>query len=102
MNIIGFVLTNILSAPSIFYIARGNILLFFFFIASARSYVSFSSFSYRITKKNRTTIVMFGWYNKKERRSRLSSDISYMILKRRDDTNREGNSITNAHVTRGP
>jgi hypothetical protein len=29
-------------------------------------------------------------------------DISYIILKRRDNTNQEGNSITNEHVTRGP
>jgi hypothetical protein len=29
-------------------------------------------------------------------------DISYIILKRWDDTNQEGNSITNEHVTRGP
>jgi hypothetical protein len=32
----------------------------------------------------------------------FSYNISYIILKHRDDTNREGNSITNAHVTRGP
>jgi hypothetical protein len=32
----------------------------------------------------------------------LSSNISYMILKYRDNTNQEGNSITNAHMTRGP
>jgi hypothetical protein len=29
-------------------------------------------------------------------------DISYMILKRWGDANRKGNSVTNAHVTRGP
>jgi hypothetical protein len=29
-------------------------------------------------------------------------NISYMILKRRDDANQEGNSVTNEHVTRGP
>jgi hypothetical protein len=39
----------------------------------------------------------------KKRKSGSSlCDISYMILKRRGDTNREGNSVTNAHVTRGP
>jgi hypothetical protein len=32
----------------------------------------------------------------------LSSEISYIILKCRDNTNREGNNVTNAHVTRGP
>jgi hypothetical protein len=31
-----------------------------------------------------------------------SCDISYMILKRRDNTNQEGNNITNEYVTRGP
>jgi hypothetical protein len=39
---------------------------------------------------------------KKRKGSSPSCDISYMILKRRDDTNQEGNSITNKHVTRGP
>jgi hypothetical protein len=29
-------------------------------------------------------------------------DISYIIFKRRDNANREGNSITNAYVTQGP
>jgi hypothetical protein len=39
----------------------------------------------------------------KERKSgALLCDISYVILKRRDNANREGNSITNAHVTQGP
>jgi hypothetical protein len=38
---------------------------------------------------------------KKRKGSSLSCDISYVILKYRGDTNREGNSITNAHVTRG-
>jgi hypothetical protein len=31
-----------------------------------------------------------------------SYNIFYIILKRRDNTNQEGNSITNEHVTRGP
>jgi hypothetical protein len=29
-------------------------------------------------------------------------NISYMILKCWGDANREGNSVTNTHVTRGP
>jgi hypothetical protein len=29
-------------------------------------------------------------------------DISYIIFKRRDNANQEGNSVTNEHVTRGP
>jgi hypothetical protein len=29
-------------------------------------------------------------------------DISYVILKCRDNANQEGNSVTNEHVTRGP
>jgi hypothetical protein len=45
---------------------------------------------------------MLGGYNKKEGRTWGFSNISYMILKRRDDTSREGNSVTNTHVTRGP
>jgi hypothetical protein len=32
----------------------------------------------------------------------LLCDISYVILKRRGDANRKGNSVTNAYVTRGP
>jgi hypothetical protein len=59
-NIIGFALTNILGVLYILNIARSNILLFIFFIVSIRGYVSFTSFSYRITKGNRITIVMFG------------------------------------------
>jgi hypothetical protein len=39
---------------------------------------------------------------KKKKGSSLLYDISYIILKRRDNTNQEGNSITNEHVTRGP
>jgi hypothetical protein len=38
---------------------------------------------------------------KKEGKPWPSSNISYIILKRRDNANREGNNITNAHVTRG-
>jgi hypothetical protein len=38
-NVIGFILTNILGAPNILDIARSNILLLIFFIASIRGYV---------------------------------------------------------------
>jgi hypothetical protein len=68
-NIISLALTNILGAPSILYIARGNILSFALFTANTRNYVSFSSFSYCIAKRNRTIIAIFGWYNRKERKS---------------------------------
>jgi hypothetical protein len=59
-NITSLVLTNILGAPSMLYITWGDILLFVLFVANAKSYVSFSSFSYRVAKKNRITIVIFG------------------------------------------
>jgi hypothetical protein len=101
-DIAGLALTNILGISSMFHITRSNALSPVVFTTSTRSYVSFTSFSYRVIKGNRTTIVAFGWYNRKKRRSWLSSNISYMILKRRDDANREGNSITNTHVTRRP
>jgi hypothetical protein len=39
---------------------------------------------------------------KKTKSNSPSCDISYIILKYRGDTNREGNNITNAHITRGP
>jgi hypothetical protein len=60
INIAGFVLTNILGVPYVLDIARSNILLLILFTASTGGYVSFASFSYRVTKKNRTTIVVFG------------------------------------------
>jgi hypothetical protein len=85
-----------------FDITRSNILLFILFTASTRGYVSFASFSYRVTKGDRTIIVAFGWYNRKKGRLWFSSNISYIILKRRDNASREGNSVTSAHVTRGP
>jgi hypothetical protein len=44
----------------------------------------------------------FRWYNRKEKRPWFLDDISYIVLKRRDNTNRGGNSITNAYMTRGP
>jgi hypothetical protein len=101
-NIIGLALTNILGILYILDIARSNILSLVLFITSTRGYVSFASFGYRVTKRDRTTIVAFGEYNRKKEKPWLSSDISCMIFKRRDDANREGNSVTNAHVTRGP
>jgi hypothetical protein len=101
-NIISLALTNILGAPSILDIARSNTLLFILFITSIRGYISFTNLGYCVIKRNRTTIVTFGQYDKKERKSWPSSDISYIVLKCRDDTNRERNSITSAHVTRGP
>jgi hypothetical protein len=59
-DIISLALTNILGISSIFNIARNNILLFILFIISIKDYVSFISFSYYITKRNRITIVIFG------------------------------------------
>jgi hypothetical protein len=101
-DIAGLILINILSISSILNIAWSDILLLIFFITSTRGYISFTSFSYRVTKGNKTIIVIFGWYNRKERKPWPPSGISYVIFKRRDDANREGNSITNAYVTRGP
>jgi hypothetical protein len=45
---------------------------------------------------------MLGGYDRKEGRTWGFSDISYVILKRRDNASREGNNVTNTHVTRGP
>jgi hypothetical protein len=59
-DIASLVLTNILGVSNILNIARNDILLLIFFIASIRDYVFFISFSYRITKRNRITIVTFG------------------------------------------
>jgi hypothetical protein len=59
-NIAGFVLINILGVLYILDIARSNILSLVFFITSIRGYVSFASFSYRVTKGNRTIIIAFG------------------------------------------
>jgi hypothetical protein len=59
-NIAGLALTNILSILYILNIARSDILLLIFFITNTRGYVSFTSFGYYITKRNRLTIVMFG------------------------------------------
>jgi hypothetical protein len=60
INIAGLALTNILGILYIFNIARNDILLLILFTASIRGYVSFISFGYRVTKRDRTTIVMFG------------------------------------------
>jgi hypothetical protein len=59
-NIAGLALTNILGVPYILDITRSNILLLIFFTASTRGYISFISFGYYITKRNKTTIVTFG------------------------------------------
>jgi hypothetical protein len=59
-NIIGLALTNILGVLYILDIARSNILLLILFITSIKSYVSFTGFSYYVTKGNKTTIIMFG------------------------------------------
>jgi hypothetical protein len=59
-NITSLVLTNILGVLYILNIARSNILLLILFIASTRGYISFTGFGYRVNKKNKTIIVMFG------------------------------------------
>jgi hypothetical protein len=59
-DIAGLALTNILGVSSILNIAQNNILLFILFITSIKGYVSFISFSYRVTKGNKTIIVIFG------------------------------------------
>jgi hypothetical protein len=59
-NITNLALTNILSISSIFHIAWSNILSLAFFITSTKSYVSFTSFSYRVTEGKGTAIVIFG------------------------------------------
>jgi hypothetical protein len=59
VNIISLALTNILGVLYILDITRSNILLLILFIASIKGYVSFASFSYRITKRNKTIIVVF-------------------------------------------
>jgi hypothetical protein len=60
VGIIGLVLTNILGVSSVFNIAQNDILLFILFTVSIKGYVSFISFSYRVIKGNKTTIVTFG------------------------------------------
>jgi hypothetical protein len=58
-NIISLALIDILGMSSIFYITRGDILSLVFFITNTRSYISFSSFSYRVTKGDKITVVIF-------------------------------------------
>jgi hypothetical protein len=60
INIAGLALTNILSILYILNIARSDILLFIIFTASTRGYISFISFGYRVTKRDKTIIIMFG------------------------------------------
>jgi hypothetical protein len=60
IDITGLALTNILGISSILNIARSDILLLILFIASIKGYVSFTSFSYRVTKGNKIIIVIFG------------------------------------------
>jgi hypothetical protein len=58
-NVISLALTNILGVSYILDITRSDILLFILFIANTKSYVSFTSFCYYITKGNRTAIVIY-------------------------------------------
>jgi hypothetical protein len=58
-NIAGLALINILGILYMLNIARSDILLLILFIASIRGYVSFSGFSYRVTKKNRVSVAAF-------------------------------------------
>jgi hypothetical protein len=51
---------NILGVPRVFNIARNNILLLILFTVSIGGYISFASFSYYITKRDRITIIAFG------------------------------------------
>jgi hypothetical protein len=60
VNITSLALTNILGILYILSIARSDILLLILFIASIRGYVSFTSFGYYVTKKDKTIIVIFG------------------------------------------
>jgi hypothetical protein len=60
IDIASLALTNILDISSILNITQNNILLFILFIINTRGYVFFTSFSYRVTKGNKTTIAIFG------------------------------------------
>jgi hypothetical protein len=55
-NVIGLALTDIFNATGIFDIAGGNILLSVLLVSGTRSYISFTSSFYNITKGNGTTI----------------------------------------------
>jgi hypothetical protein len=73
------------------------------FAAGTRGYFG----TYTIYIKNKVDLFrifagMLGGYDRKEGRTWGFSNISYVILKRRDNASRKGNSITNTHVTRGP
>jgi hypothetical protein len=59
-NIAGLALTNTLGILYILSVARNDILSLILFTASTRGYVSFTGFGYRVTKRNRTIIVIFG------------------------------------------
>jgi hypothetical protein len=59
-NIAGLALTNILGIPYILSVARSDILSFILFTTNTRDYVSFTGFSYYVTKRNKITIIMFG------------------------------------------
>jgi hypothetical protein len=59
-DIINLALTNILGISNMLRIAQNNILSLVLFIASIRGYISFTSFGYYVTKRNRMTIVTFG------------------------------------------
>jgi hypothetical protein len=60
VDITSLVLTNTLGVSSILNITRSDILLFILFITSTRGYISFTSFGYRVIKRNKITIVIFG------------------------------------------
>jgi hypothetical protein len=59
-DIVGLALTNILGVSSVFNIIRNDILLLILFITSIKDYVFFISFGYRVIKRNRIIIVIFG------------------------------------------
>jgi hypothetical protein len=59
-------------------------------------------FAIMLLKEIKQQSLYSGSIIEKKRKLWFSSDISYIVLKRRDNTNREGNNITNIHMTRGP
>jgi hypothetical protein len=110
-NIIRFPKTGIFSIAIIIlaFLGKSNTIVGFavginrIFATGTRGY--FDAYTiYTESKVNlfRMLAGTLGGYDIKEGRTWGSSDISYVILKRRDDASREGNSITNTHVTRGP
>jgi hypothetical protein len=110
-NIIGFPKVGIFSIAIIVFVflRKNNIIAGFaiginrVFAVGIRGYFG-AYIIYTESKVNLfcTLINMLGGYDRKEKRTWGSSDISYMILKCRGDASREGNNITNTHVTRGP